>query len=197
MEVPPTKTPIEIQRICGPIQKISGDTWRVVFDRASFLGDRRGNEAWLAAVWPGDDDMSPSSPSSLILESKSGEGGGREGGEGHPTQFKRAVQQAMLPIPRRLAEGAPQKIDFPKIPNQKRRTKSLTLHATSDSGLPVGFFVREGPAEVQSDTLKFTAIPPRAKFPLKVTLGAYQFGRLAEPKIQSADPVFREFFIEQ
>jgi hypothetical protein len=31
---------------------------------------------------------------------------------------------------------------------------------------------------------------PRAKFPVKVTVRAYQFGRLAEPKIQSAAPVF-------
>ncbi|HLP77026.1 MAG TPA: hypothetical protein VK327_08915, partial [Candidatus Paceibacterota bacterium] len=57
IEVPRTTVPIEIKRICGPIQKISGDTWRVAFYRASFLNDRRGNEAWLAAVWPGDGEF--------------------------------------------------------------------------------------------------------------------------------------------
>ncbi len=167
IEVPQTTIPIEIQRICGPVQQISADAWRVAFDRSSFLNDRRGNEAWFAAVWPGDGT------------------------------FKRAVQQAQLPIPRRLNEGKPQKIDFPKLANQKAGAKSLSLQATSDSGLAVGFFVREGPAEIEGNKLKFTKLPPRSKFPVKVTVGAYQFGRLAEPKIQSAEPVFQELTIEK
>jgi hypothetical protein len=166
IEPPQTKIPIEIRRICGPIQKISADTWRVAFDRASFLNDRRGNEAWLAAVWPGD------------------------------AGFKRVVQQAVLRIPGQLNEGQPQTISFAPIANQKRDVKAVSLKATSDSGLPVGFFVREGPAEIAGDTLQFTAIPPRAKFPVKVTVGAYQFGRMAEPKVPSAAPVFQEFWIE-
>lgn len=165
IEPPQTTIPIEIHRITGPIQKLSDDTWRVAFNRASFLGDRRGNEAWLAAVWPGDGT------------------------------FKRAVQQSMLPIPRRNAEGKPQAIDFPRIGDQKRGAGSLKLRATSDSGLPVGFFVREGPAEIDGDVLRFTSIPPRAKFPVKVTIGAYQFGKTTGPKFQSAGPVFQEFFI--
>lgn len=198
IEAPQTTVPIEIQRICGPVEKISSDTWRVAFDRASFLNDRRGNEAWFAAVWPGDSNVSPS-PSSTSLTSglKSGEGGGREGGEGY-IQFKRAVQQSVMYIPRRISEGTPQTIDFPAIPNQKPGAKPLTLKATSSSGLPVGFFVREGPAEINGDVLTFTQLPPRTKFPVKVTVGAYQFGRnIAAPKFQSAAPVFREFLIEK
>jgi hypothetical protein len=173
IEPPHTTIPIEIRRICGPVQKISGDTWQVTFSRASFLNDRRGNEAWFAAVWPGE-----------------------EKGGGDPVRFKRAIQQAQLPIPRRLSEGQRQTIDFPRIPDQKRGAKTVTLKATSDSGLPVRFFVREGPAEVEGATLRITAIPSRAKFPVKVTIGAWQFGRLAEPKVQSAEPVFQEFLIE-
>jgi len=165
IEPPQTTIPITIQRITGPVQKLSNDTWRVAFNRASFLNDRRGNEAWFAAIWPGDGT------------------------------FKRAIQQSMLPIPRRIAEGQPQTIDFPKIENQKRGVKTLTLKATSNSGLPVGFFVREGPAEIDGNVLKFTAIPPRAQFPVKVTVGAYQFGKVSEPKFQSAVPVFQEFSI--
>jgi hypothetical protein len=167
IEPPQTQVPIEIRRICGPIRQVAGDTWRVVFDRASFLNDRRGNEAWLAAVWPGD------------------------------AGYKRAVQQAQLPIPRRLTAGQPQHIDFPEIANQKPGAKPLKLKASSDSGLPVGFFVREGPAELDGDTLTFTKLPPRAKFPVKVVVGAFQFGRTAEPKIQSADMVVREFWLEK
>jgi len=165
--VPQTKVPIEIVRITGPVQKLSADTWRVAFNRASFLGDRRGNEAWFAAVWPGDGD------------------------------YKRAVQQAMLPLPRRRSEGKPQTIDFPKPGDQKLGAKTLRLTATSDAGLPVSFFVREGPAEIAGDMLKFTTIPPRAKFPVKITVAAYQFGRAAAPQIQSAGPVFQEFLIRK
>jgi hypothetical protein len=47
-----------------------------------------------------------------------------------------------------------------------------------------------------SNVLRFTAIPSRARFPVKVTVGAYQFGRQVEPKVQSAEPVFQEFLIE-
>jgi hypothetical protein len=165
IEPPKTTTPVEISRICGPVRKISADTWQLAFNRASFLNDRRGNEAWFVAIWPGDGT------------------------------FKRAVQQSMMPIPNRLAEGTPQTIDFPKIEDQKIGIKSLPLKATSSSGLPVGFFVREGPAEIDGDTLRFTKIPPHAKFPVKVTVVAWQFGRGVEPKFQSVEPVFREFFI--
>jgi hypothetical protein len=165
IEPPQTTIPIEIQRICGPIQKLSNNTWRVTFNRASFLNDRRGNEAWLVAIWSGD------------------------------SRYKRAVQQAILPIPRRYNEGKPQTIDFPKIENQPCGVKSLKLKATSDSGQPVSFFVREGPAEMDGDILKFTAIPPRAKFPVKVTVVAWQFGRSSEPKWKTADAITRELFL--
>jgi hypothetical protein len=164
---PQTTVPVEISRITGPVQKISADTWRVAFNRASFLGDRRGNEAWLVATWPGD------------------------------ATFKRAVQQSMLPIPRRNSEGTTQTVDFPPIADVQRGVKSFKLSATSSSGLPVGFFVREGPAEIDGDMLTFTAMPPHAKFPVHVTICGYQFGRTAPSKLQSAPPVFREFLIQK
>jgi hypothetical protein len=48
---------------------------------------------------------------------------------------------------------------------------------------------REGPAEIQGDLLKLTAIPPRAKFPVEVTVVAWQFGTLGPAAVQSAEPV--------
>jgi hypothetical protein len=53
--------------------------------------------------------------------------------------------------------------------------------------------VLEGPAEVDGDTLKFTPIPPRAKFPVKVSVVAWQHG--LPGKVQTAEPVTREFFL--
>jgi hypothetical protein len=47
------------------------------------------------------------------------------------------------------------------LPPQKADTKSLKLNATSDAGLPVFYYVREGSAAVEGDAaLKFTPIPP-------------------------------------
>ncbi len=55
--------------------------------------------------------------------------------------------------------------------------------------------MREGPAEVKGDVLTFTQIPPGAKFPVNVTVIAWQYGRSSEPRFQSAEPVERTFKI--
>jgi len=109
--------------------------------------------------------------------------------------FKGAVQQALLKIIPNTA-GAEQRIDFPVIPDQKLGARSVKLTATSDAGVPVRYYVREGPAEINGDTLRLTPIPPRAKFPVKVTVVAWQFGRSAAPKLQAAEPVERSFWIK-
>jgi hypothetical protein len=117
----------------------------------------------------------------------------------HPgnAEYKPAVQQAHLFVPARNRDGADQRITFPKIPNQKAGTKSLKLSATSDANVPVYYYVREGPAEIDGDTLKFTSIPPCAKFPVKVTVVAWQYGRPIEPKLKTAEPVEQSIMIEK
>jgi hypothetical protein len=114
----------------------------------------------------------------------------------HPgdNRFKSAVQQASMIVPRNNT-GADQHITFPQIPAQKNGTATVTLAATSDSKLPVSYYVREGPAEVDGDSLKLTTVPPRAKLPLKVTVIAWQFGRSVTPKIATAEPVEHTFLI--
>ena len=72
---------------------------------------------------------------------------------------------------------------------------SVPLKASSDSGLPVGFFVETGPAIVKDGNLILTKIPPGAKFPITVTVAAWQFGRYAEPKVKRADIVKQSFQI--
>ena len=59
----------------------------------------------------------------------------------------------------------------------------------------VRYFVREGPAEVDADVLTLTAVPPRAKFPVTVTVVAWQWGRSVEPAVRNAEPVERSFKI--
>lgn len=114
----------------------------------------------------------------------------------HPgdSEYKSMVQQAMVHA-KPNKDGKAQSITFPGIPDQPLGTKSLKLNATSDAGVPVSYYVLEGPAELAGDTLEFTAIPPRAKYPIKVTVVAWQFGRASEPKLKSAEPVERSFFL--
>jgi hypothetical protein len=94
-------------------------------------------------------------------------------------------------------EGTPQKITFEKIPDIKAGTESLPLVATSDSGLPVRFFVAVGPAIVKDGKLVFTKIPPRTRFPVSVTVAAWQWGRYQEPKIKRAEIERQTFQILQ
>ena len=89
--------------------------------------------------------------------------------------------------------GTPQKITFNPIPDMKAGVKEIQLHATSDSGMPVRFFVKAGPAEIRGDKLIFTPIPPRSKLPLTVTVVAWQWGRASEPAVQTAQNVERTF----
>jgi len=89
--------------------------------------------------------------------------------------------------------GTEQTISFPSIPPQKIGTTAIKLNATSSSGVPVSYYVREGPAEIIGDSLRFTHVPPRAKLPLRITIVAWQWGRATEPKLKAAQPVERTF----
>ncbi len=110
-------------------------------------------------------------------------------------KFAYAEQAAQIAYPEKNTEGAPQTIDFPKIEDTKAGAASITLAATSSSGLRVEYYVRNGPAVVDGTNLKLTSIPPRSKYPVKVTVVAYQWGRTIDPLFQSAEPVERTFSI--
>ena len=112
-------------------------------------------------------------------------------------QYKPIVQQAQMTIPAKLTEGKEQHISFPAIANQRVGVKSIALNAVSDAGVPVYYYVLEGPAELNGNKLSFTRIPPKTKFPVKVTVVAWQYGMGKEPKLQSAEPVVRSFYIRK
>ncbi len=157
--------PIVISRICGPVEQLSADTFAIRFNRMGINNQKRSNEIWLMAEHAGDG------------------------------QYKRAVQQAVMHFPQRNQEGAEQAIAFPPIPDQYVGVRTLELQASSSVGAEVRFYVREGPAEVHGNRLTFTPIPPRAKFPLKVTVVAWQWGRTTEPKLKTAEPKELSFLI--
>ena len=159
---------ISINPISGPVEKISADTFAFSLQKETLLRtNARDYEIVLAATHPGD------------------------------AEYKPAVQQAHMFVPARNNQGAEQNIIFPKIPDQKAAAESLKLMATSTANLPVGYFIREGSAEISGDTLTFTKVPPRARFPIKVTVVAWQYGRSIEPKVKTANPVEQTFLINQ
>jgi len=109
--------------------------------------------------------------------------------------YKSAVQQLNMRFLLTNNEGIEQKIHFPQLPNVSTGKKSLELNAVSDAGLPVQYYIKEGPAEIRDNRILFTRIPPRAKYPVKVTVVAWQYGRGIEPKLRSAEPVAQTFYI--
>ena len=91
--------------------------------------------------------------------------------------------------------GQPQKITFPQLPDVHSDATPITLAATADSGLPVSFFVVAGPAIVQDGKLFLTVIPPRTRFPVTVTVAAWQWGRRSEPAFKMAEIIQQSFKI--
>ncbi|QDA62622.1 hypothetical protein FHG12_16820 [Hymenobacter jejuensis] len=160
--------PVAVSRITGPVVQTGPDTWAIQFYRMGLDNPRRSNDIWLLASHPGD------------------------------ARFKSAVQQANLRFPLQNKEGAAQHITFPPLANVKaKRLKHSTvpLAATSDANVPVHYYVQEGPVELKGNSLIFSEVPPRAKFPVKVTVVAWQYGRGHEPKLQTATPVLQTFYI--
>jgi hypothetical protein len=159
---------LAIAPICGPVLQSTPDTFEIRFNRIGFNNPKRCNDIWFCLTYPGDG------------------------------KYKKMVQQAELRFPFKNTRGEPQRIDFPPIPDQRAGTSPgpIQLNATSTAHVPVHYYVREGPAEVdERGTLSFTAIPPRSKYPVAVTVVAWQWGRSIEPLIKSAEPVERTFLI--
>jgi len=154
-----------VSRICGPVEKLNDTTFTVRFYRMGLNNERRTGDIWLMASDPGDE------------------------------YYKSTVQQFNIRIPFRNTEGTDQQIKFAYIPDVKSDTKSIDIKATSESGMPVYFYVQEGPVEIINGKLNFTKIPPRAKFPLKVTVVAWQYGSSKEPKVKTAEPVVQSFYL--
>ncbi len=156
-----------ISRICGPVEKINDTTFTVRFYRMGLNNEKRTGDIWLMSSHSGDKN------------------------------YKSTVQQFNMHIPLRNTEGLEQKITFEPIANQKKGIKEITLQAQSNSGLPVYFYVQEGPAEIKNGKLVITKIPERAKLPLKITVVAWQYGRSIGPKIQSAEAVVQSFYLSK
>jgi hypothetical protein len=159
---------LSITPICGPVKQINSNTFSVHFDRVGFDNPKRSGSICFVLTYPGDD------------------------------QFKRMVQQSELKFPISNTGGTPQTITFPTIPDQKASSSMapIQLAAMASSKMPVSYYVKEGPALVDDKgLLSFTPIPPKAAYPITVTVVAWQYGRSTEPRVQSAAPVEQTFKI--
>ena len=157
--------PIRMSRICGPVEVVNDTTFTVRFYRMGLDNPKRTGGICLMASVKQDH------------------------------KYRSAVQQVEIRIPYQNKEGISQRIIFPKLSDVKASVKEISLNGTADSGLPVYYYVKEGPAEIKGDKLVLTKIPPRAKFPVKVAVVAWQYGRSGEPKVQTAEAVEQSFYI--
>jgi hypothetical protein len=116
----------------------------------------------------------------------------------HPgnEQYRHAEQPARMQLAA-LKKGKPQTIGFPTIGPLKADAPPTPLRATSDSGLAVTYAVGHGPAVVENGTLRVCGIPPRAKWPLEISVTAYQWGSAVEPYVQTAAPVTQRIIVEK
>jgi hypothetical protein len=118
--------------------------------------------------------------------------------EEHPgdDEYRHAVQPGQMQIPPELREGQEQKITFPVIADCRLNDiKPIRLNATSGSKLPVQYYVAAGPAIIEGGVLKIKQVPVNSKFPLKITVVAYQWGRTSSPQFKSALPVTQSFYL--
>lgn len=156
-------TPLSIDRICGPVKKLDDSTFQLSFYRMGFNNKKRSNFIWLLAHNEGN------------------------------KQYKSVVQQMELKFPLKNTQGVVQTLVFKPIPTQKVGVKKLSLDAQSTANLPVLYYVKEGPAYVENGRLIFTKIPPRTKFPVKITVVAWQHGIAGN--VQTAEPIEQSFEI--
>jgi hypothetical protein len=118
--------------------------------------------------------------------------------EEHPgnDEYRHAVQPGQVQIPAELLKGKGQKINFPNFANRKSNdTKPIRLNAISDSNLPVQYYIETGPAIIEDGFIKIKQAPVNSKYPLKITVVAYQWGRTLSPQYKSAMPVVQSFFL--
>lgn len=154
-----------------------------------FVGHSAGGpQAKAAAIRIQFDALAPASEGSRVTFLAYSEG---------DAEYRYTEHIGMLPRGfRGLKKGKPQTISLAPIGDLKANAQPQKLHATSDSGLPVEFYVAYGPAMVTNGLLQVAELPARAQYPLPVKVVAYQFGRGVDPVVQTAAPVEQMVHIE-
>jgi len=108
----------------------------------------------------------------------------------HPgdATYKSSILQADMSISVNNTSGLAQTITFSQIADVANAATTVTLNATSSLGMPVQYFVNEGPAKIVNNKIIFTQIPQGTKFPVKVSVVAWQWGRNASLAARVTSP---------
>jgi autotransporter-associated beta strand protein len=156
----------------GALKQTGADTFRVWMDRGSVIKEGQPWEPFLIAYISGD---------------------------GTYRRADRPIQLTTSVPVNNVTSGIAQTIAFTDVPNQiATNLQPLTMQAASSlgAGWPVQFWVASGPYrndENDSRLLVPDAIPPGTKFPMRVVVGSWQWGK---PGVtQSAPVVFKTFWI--
>jgi hypothetical protein len=133
----------------------------------------------------------------IALSREAGVDGWIEEEADQTSEYRKAVQPGKITL-KGISTGPQQHIHFDQIPPYKAGRTPIVLHASSDAGLPVRFYVVSGPARIESDRLIVTEFPRGGAPRIPIILTAYQLGRPAggtQSAVQQADPVTQQFMI--
>lgn len=161
------ETPIAYRVGSGALQQTGPDTFMVGARSGGLTRQGQPWEPWIMAYEPGD------------------------------ANFRSADRPAHILIDIRNKRGEPQTITFDQPANISSDHSSIPLSASASSGLPVQFYIESGPAVIDGSTLRVLPVPPRSRYPVRILVSAYQWGRVGEHPVQSAGPVTRELFVDQ
>jgi hypothetical protein len=154
--------PIVYRVSSGALEQTGPDTFKVSARSGGLTRQGQPWEPWIMAYEPGD------------------------------SVYRSADRPAHILIDVRNKKGEPQSLDFAKLPEVNSGTQTIQLQGKASSGLPVQFYVESGPAVVEGNTLRLLPIPPRSRYPVRVLVSAYQWGRAGDHPIQSSGPVTQE-----
>lgn len=155
---------IKTRIINGPAIQINDTTFCLDLYRIGINNNRRSTDIWLQAISNGD------------------------------SIYKGTAQQINIHFPFRITDGKRQTIYFESLQDIKRKTKEISLKGRSDSGLPIYYYVKYGPAHIKGNHLIIDNIPPKAKYPIEISVVAWQYG--IKNKYQTAESIEHKFLIK-
>jgi len=162
-----SNTPITYRVSSGALQQTGPDTFMMGARSGGLTRQGQPWEPWIMAYEPGD------------------------------AEYRSADRPAHILIDLRNRNGEAQTITFHKPSDIHADTREVALSASASSGLPVQLFVESGPAVIEGNLLHILPVPPRSRYPVRILVSAYQWGRVGEHPVQSAGPVTQELFLDR
>ncbi|MEO5715855.1 MAG: autotransporter-associated beta strand repeat-containing protein [Luteolibacter sp.] len=161
--------------LSGAMRQTGADTFRVWMDRGSVIKTGQPWEPFILAYQPGD------------------------------SQYRAAWRpiwiNTSVPVNNNNSAYPAQTITFPTPPDQiATGLANIALSATASSALPVQYWVASGPFHcdpANNDVIVPDSVPVKTKWPARVMIGAWQWGRVSAPTVQAAPVVFKTFWIHE